>query len=550
MRFALPRFRRKRRDPRPRIGILQPYARPGYWQRHRRLGLTLLGFFAFFYGAFFGITTIYFLVQLAVPLVFLILMVIWLLPETGKAPVRAMEWLFFAFMFALLLWPNYLALAIPGLPWITAIRLVVAPLAVLFLIGLSQSASFRGELKTILDACPLVWKMASAYTLIAVFSCIVSVEPAISIKGLVIVLLNWTLIFFVAAYVLAKDGRMEKFAYIIWFCTIVVCLIAVWEVRLGMVPWVGHIPSFLKIEDPNVQAILAGATRGDGDYRAQSKFTTSLSLAEFISCALPFVFFIMVYGRRPVVRILAFFTIPLVFYVVFKTDARLGIIGCICAIVLFPALYGLDKLKSDKSSLLAPSIVLGIPAAGFMFFLSTFFVGRIGKMVWGSGEQVYSTDARYDQLHQAIPKIMSHPWGYGLDKGAEVLNYRLQNGFLTIDSYYLCLTLDLGIPGFVAFLGMLFGTIYVLLNAILRAEKIDRNLTLMGVVLIVLTQFAVIKLVLAQVETHAYFFAVLGGAVGLAYRHSVAKAAEPASQLPVEKKKTLPIRRPIQPALR
>lgn len=550
MGFARPRFRWKRRDPRPRVGILEPYARPGYWQRHRRMGMFILGFFAFFYGAFFGITTIYFLMQLAVPLVLLALMVIWLLPETGKAPVRALEWLFFAFLFALLLWPNYLALAIPGLPWITAIRLVVVPMAVVFLLSLSQSASFRAELKQILDACPLVWKMAAGFTVVAIFSCIVSIDPATSLRGLVIVLLNWTLVFFVAVYVLAKDGRMEKFAYIIWFCALTVCLIAVWEARISAVPWAGHIPSFLKIEDPNVQAILAGATRGSGDYRVQSKFTTSLSLAEFTSCALPFIFFVMVYGKRATFRILAFLTVPLVFYVVVKTDARLGIIGCIIAIVLFPALYGLKKLKSDKSSLLAPAIVMGIPAAGFMFFLSTFFIGRIGKMVWGSGEQVYSTDARYDQVNQGLPKIFSHPWGYGLDKGAEVLNYRLQNGFLTIDSYYLCLGLDLGLAGFVAFVCMLLGTIYVLLNAILKAEQLDRDLTLIGVVLIVLTQFAIIKLVLAQVETHAYFFAVLGGGVAMAYRHALTKQAQPTEQLPGEKTSRLPPRRLPHPALR
>lgn len=548
MRFALPRFRRKRRDPRPRVGILQPYARPGYWQRHRRFGLTLLGIFAFFYGAFFGITTIYLLMQLAVPLLFLFLMVIWLLPETGKAPVGAVEWLFFAFMYALTLWPNYLALAIPGLPWITAVRLAAAPLAILFLIALSQSASFRGELKRILDSCPLVWKMAAAYTILNVISCIISIEPSTSLRGLVIVLSNWTLIFFVAAYVLSKDGRVEKFAHLITWTTLIMCLIAVWEARLNAVPWAGHIPSFLKIEDPNVESILAGAMRG-GEYRVQSKFTTPLSLAEFISCALPFVFFVIVYGKRMAFRILGGITVPLIFYVVFKTDARLGIIGCITALILFPALWGLKTLKSDKSSLLAPAIVLGIPAAGFVFFLASFFIGRVGKMIWGSSEQTLSTQTRYDQLHSAIPKIMSHPWGYGLDKGAEVLNYRLESGFLTIDSYYLTLALDLGVAGFVTFVCMLLGTIYVLLNAILRAEQIDRELTLMGVVLIVVTQFAVIKLVLAQTETHGYFFAVLGAAVALAYRHSLAKAAQPAPPPSSVEKKIRPIRRPIRPAL-
>lgn len=547
MRFALPRFRRKRRDPRPLIGILQPYARPGYWQRHRRLGLTFLGFFAFFYGAFFGITTVYFLVQLAVPLVILMLLVIWLLPETGKAPVKVLERLFFAFMVALLFWPNYLALAIPGLPWITAIRLTVAPLAFVFLLSLSQSASFRAELKTILDASPLVWKLVTAFTIMAVVSVGISIEPSTSLGGLVVVLLNWTLIFFVAAYVLAKDGRMERFAYLIWFAALYVCLIGAWEARTGAVPWAGHIPSFLKIEDPNVQGILAGSTRSGGA-RVQSKFTTPLSLAEFISCSLPFVFFVIFYGKRWTFRILAIFTVPLIFYIVHETDARLGIIGCIMAIVLFPALYGLKKFRSDKSSLIAPAMVLGVPAAGFLFLLSTFFIGRIGKRVWGSGMQVYSTNVRYDQLHGAIPKILTHPWGYGLEKGAVVLDYRLDNGFLTIDSYYLSLTLDLGLVGMLSFAGMLVATIYTLLNAILRAETIDRDLTLMGTVLIVVIQFTVIKLVLAQVETHAYFFAVLGGAVGLAYRHAIAKPVQPAVQPPTERATRVP-RKLGRPAL-
>ena len=398
-------------------------------------------------------------------------------------------------------------------------------------LSLSQSASFRAELKAILDACPLVWKLVTAFTIMAVLSVGISIDPSTSLGALVVVLLNWTLIFFVAAYVLAKDGRMERFAYLTWFAALFVCLVGAWEARVGAVPWAGHIPSFLKIEDPIVQNMLAGASRIGGDPRVQSKFTTPLSLAEFISCALPFTFFIIFHGRRWIFRVSATLTVPLIFYIVHKTDARLGVIGCICAIVLFAALYGLEKFKNDKSSLFASAIVYSVPVAGFLFLVSTFFIGRIRNAVWGSGQQIYSTNARYEQVNSAIPKILSHPWGYGLEKGAVVLDYRLPSGMLTIDNYYLALTLDLGVVGVLVFIGMLFAVIYTLLNQLMRSVKIDRNLTLMGVVLIVVIQFAVIKLVLAQFETHAYFFAVLGGAVGLAYRQALAKQARP----PIEK---------------
>lgn len=526
MGYALPRFRRKRREPHRR-SVLEPYTGQGYWQRHRRLGLTLLGFFAFFYGAFFSITTIYFLMQLAVPLAALALLVIWLLPETGKAHVRTLEWLFFSFIAAFLFWPNYLALALPGLPWITALRLIVAPLAIIFLISLSQSKSFRDDLKTVLNASPIVWKMVTTYTVISVIGVALSIKPTYSLHSLVVILSNWTLIFFISAYILTKDGRMERLSYLVALGALFICLIGTWEAKIGAVPWAGHIPSFLKIEDPVVEAILVGVTRGGGDYRVQSKFTTPLSLAEFISCALPFVFFTLAYARRWFLRALALVAIPLIFFVVYKTDARLGIIGCICAIVMYPALYGIKQWKNEKSSLFAPAVVLGIPAAGFVLLLSSFFIGRVGKLIWGSGQQVYSTNARYEQLHGAIPKIMERPWGYGLDQGAGVLNYRIESGLLTIDSYYLSLALDIGLVGLVAYSTMFAVVVFKMAELILKSDRVDREHMLMGSALICLVQFMIIKLVLAQTETHPFFFTILGASVALIYRRQSLLLKEP-----------------------
>ena len=46
-------------------------------------------------------------------------LVIWALPDLNWAPTRSLEWLFLPVLIALIGWPDYLAIELPGLPWIT-----------------------------------------------------------------------------------------------------------------------------------------------------------------------------------------------------------------------------------------------------------------------------------------------------------------------------------------------------------------------------------------------------------------------------------------------
>ena len=85
------------------------------------------------------------------------LMAIWALPDRPHAPTKTMEFFFAGLMVSSIVWPNYLALALPGLPWITVIRLTAFPMAFLLLISLSTSVSFRSELRQSLRAVPGLW---------------------------------------------------------------------------------------------------------------------------------------------------------------------------------------------------------------------------------------------------------------------------------------------------------------------------------------------------------------------------------------------------------
>src|SRR3546814_5293467 len=73
--------------------------------------------------------------------------------------------------------------------------------------------------------------------------------------------------------------------------------------RSGVVPWVGHVPSFLKIQDPVVQRVLEGSARAaTGIHRIQATYTTSLGFAEFLALMTPFALHLVMCARRFWVR--------------------------------------------------------------------------------------------------------------------------------------------------------------------------------------------------------------------------------------------------------
>src|SRR3546814_13059772 len=94
-----------------------------------------------------------------VPVIALGLLVIWALPETDWAPTKTLAWLLIAFLIALPLSPNYLAIALPGMPWITLFRITGAQMILLLLIALSVSSEIRRELCASLNGTAPDWKI-------------------------------------------------------------------------------------------------------------------------------------------------------------------------------------------------------------------------------------------------------------------------------------------------------------------------------------------------------------------------------------------------------
>jgi len=166
---------------------------PGYRQPKNKnwiltrntLFFSVLIFISLFYGLLSAIFPVAFYIYMALPIIVIAALVVWALPDREWFPAGLVEWLFWAFLYAQLLWPNYIAIVLPGLPWITINRLFTAPLAAIFLIALAQSAQTRSQLKNILSNSRFVTCCFIVVALLQVVTLVFTQQFAFSLNKLI-----------------------------------------------------------------------------------------------------------------------------------------------------------------------------------------------------------------------------------------------------------------------------------------------------------------------------------------------------------------------------
>lgn len=494
------------------------------------LAVLVLVAACFTYGFYFSAMAPARIMPFTVPLAVLALMVVWGLPAGAYAPTRALEPLYFAFFAALILWPNYLAIALPGLPWVTMLRLIVVPLILVFLVCLSASPAFRRKLGQVLNTDKVIWRLLAAYVALQTFSLAISIDPGSSLNRYIIAQMNWTAIFFVSVVVFTRQGFATHWSRLLLVMLAVLCAVGIWENQLKHVPWAGHIPSFFKIEDEAVLRILAGASRAATKiYRVQATATTPLGLAEVLGLAVPFAIH-MVIDRNPIiVRVLGALFIPLAVYVILLTDSRLGVVAALGSVMVYLLIWGLIRWRQERDGLIGPAVVLTYPAIFVAFVAATFFIGRLRNQVWGDGSQAASDDSRMEQWAMAIPKLMARPIGYGFSKGGTALGFTNGAGVLTIDSYYISVLLELGIAGFVVYYGLMLRAAWTAASTVVGSRQ-DQEIRLLLPIAVAIINFVVVKSVLSQDANHPLIFMMLGAVVALTYRsRALALQHNPAS---------------------
>ena len=198
--------------PRPPL-ILKPYTQPPASLRARLLpyfAAPILLLLCAVYGFSFAIFAPYLIVPFAFPIAILGIVAIWALPDTGKPPTRALEIFLFASLIGLVVWPRYLALAPPGLPWITVTRLAGFPLTVALLLCFSTSQEFRQRIASVLNVAPSAWKTLCVLLVIQFLSVLLSSHPMSTLNRVINVQITCIAVFFASCYVFSRPGLATR----------------------------------------------------------------------------------------------------------------------------------------------------------------------------------------------------------------------------------------------------------------------------------------------------------------------------------------------------
>src|SRR5262249_52835179 len=154
-----------------------------------------------------------------------------------------------------------------------------------------------------------------------------SKSPADALQRVLVQQVNWTAIFVIAAYFGRIPGRAERFIALLVLMSLPIAAITIVEAFEQHVLWADHVPGFLKVEDPAVRNMLGAHTRGATHlYRAKATFSTALGLAEYMGLLTPFAIHYAVGPYSRWVKAFGVLMLPLIFYVVRLTDARLGVV--------------------------------------------------------------------------------------------------------------------------------------------------------------------------------------------------------------------------------
>jgi len=510
--------------------LLKPYFGAGHPKRWRRLvaGTAIVAtLICLPYGFYYALLTPWLLVPFTVPIAILLAVTIWVLPQARTAPTQTMERMLFALFAALVAWPNYLAITLPGVPWITVSRLIGTPMVILFLVSLSSFSPFRRELAAVLKDSPWVWRCVLIFTVLQGVSIAFTQQYGVSISKYFVHLTNETTAFFLCAYLFRRPGRAETWAAMLWGMAIFVGLIGIREFREERVLWAGHVPSFLLPNDETVMRILAGSSRATtGAYRAQSVFTTSLGFSELMALAIPFpLHFAASKSYRLWIRLAGAASIPFMVVVILDTGSRLGLLGFFLGTMIYLFFWALRLQRANRGSLMAPTILLAYPALFSAFIALSFLVGRIKAKVWGMGQYDDSNQARIDQWNMGIPKIITHPFGHGVGTAGEVLGFHNLAGTLTIDSYYLAVILDYGIIGFISFFSIFVVSALHAGRYSLRITDDDRDGAFLLPLAASVVSFLAMKTFFAQDDNNPIVFMMVGIIVGLTHRLRQREAA-------------------------
>jgi O-antigen ligase len=348
------------------------------------------------------------------------------------------------------LWPRYVALFLPGLPSLNPTRILNVLVVMLLLAAAISSTQLRLWWRQSFAENKGVWFFLFAMCAFRIASIAVSDEPTHSAYTYMNELFVHVLMFFVGIAWVQYDPKLRRMGIVACFSFLVVAI-------LGMVEWRLGKPLFGQFVDPTnayVQWAASGKIR-DGIYRAQSTLGYPIAFAEFAVISAGIALAFCVSSGRWWIRAVSVIALPVLLAgAVFSSGSRSGYIaGAGVMLGVFVAFVTLDMLNRRVSlgKAFLWSMLSAVVAAIFAVVLYVAF-----DRAFGSGADRGSDSYRVTMHQRAAVLASESPLiGYGVGRAAykvKVVTPGVPSQY-TIDSYFVSLLVDSGIPALVSFLG-------------------------------------------------------------------------------------------------
>ncbi len=445
------------------------------------------------------------------------LVLLWVMPDLPLVAPGFIRKAFFVMLTTDLIIPFYYTVQFSGLPWISARRLATLALIAPFLVAAATSSEVRQHIAERVRASLLTFICAIGFLVMATLSIFTSINPTESVSGVVDIVLSWYVPFFAMIYIAKDNDDVIFILKVICVSALLITAAAIVEFYLHRNLFVQIFPSRMLDElitnNPSLANLLPGPAHfRNGLYRSNSTFVTPLSLGEFEIIVIPIGLFFLLHRETLFERALGVAVVFGGIVGIFCSGSRGGFVGVIASVATFVAFYSIRKAAGSKTSL-APAIAAVLGVIGFGCVLGALmFSHRVHDMVLGGAAQSNSTDARYMQWALGSPFIKSNPiTGHGMDLGGILIGGQ-------IDSYFLSLVLETGVPGLVFFLGLLVLPIWYGLRSYL--SDMSEYGALAGALACSFVAFTVNRLVLSQRENNMLIFSLLAIIIVVTYEHS------------------------------
>ena len=430
-------------------------------------------------------------------------------PDTTKTNFRwltAGACISFCLMF---LWPKYAYIPLDVLPTKNPQRMFYLAFLAYFVFSISTSHELRRLFVARLKSAPglmalvlllFVWRVASAAA---------AKDPLASSYAALVEAFEFLTPFLLVIAIFRDKRDLDRLVVTLLATSLLICVLALIEgiVRKNL------FEPLIVIDRSRLdffQEALAAKVR-DGQYRVKATFHHPLLLAEYLVCMLPLLFYRFGRARR-LEKALIFVllaTIPFLFY---QAQSRSAIVVGLLATLAYAGVHVLRTLSRKRLDMQTVLCVLAVPVMMALAALTYSYVVELA--IGRSQAEQTSTIARLTMLTQGIPLVLDRAvLGHGVGNGALALGYIGETGRITLDNYYLLLTLDSGVPALLLLLAIIGWAATAGLRAMYWKDAGQAYLCV--ALSVSALSFAAVKAILATEHNFPLFFMMLAALVVL-----------------------------------